>query len=72
MLEGLIIVCEGIVFVPLARKPVIPAGTAVAVQVNVVAATFDDKITALVLLPVQMVSCIGVLITFGAGLTFTT
>ena len=45
------------------------AGTAFAVQVNVVLAMFEVSVTDVVLSPVQMLCCIDGLVTIGAGST---
>jgi hypothetical protein len=70
-LEGFVIVCTGSVLVPFDWYPVTLAGTADDVQTKVVEGTFDVSVTAVVLSPVQMVCCMGLLVTLGDGLTLT-
>ena len=67
---GLIITCEAMESVPLPRYPVTLGGTAVAVQLKVVAGTFEVNTTEEVAWPEHMVWSIGLLVTVGDGLTF--
>ena len=57
---------------PLVVNPETHAGIAEAVQVNVVATIFEVNITAVVVLPVHMVCCIGLLVILGDGFTLIT
>ena len=69
---GLMMVCTGIVKVPVALNPVSVAGLAVAVQEKVAPETFEVNVTKLVGLPEQTDWVSGLLLTDGLGLTVIT
>lgn len=69
---GLLMVCTGIVKVPVALNPVSVAGFAVAVQEKVAPETFEVNVTKLVGLPEQTDWVSGLLLTDGFGLTVIT
>jgi hypothetical protein len=64
----MLIVCIGMVFVPLDVKPLTPA-VALAVQSKVAPETSEVRVTRAVELPEQIVCVIGLLVTAGNGLT---
>src|ERR1043165_7141427 len=63
-----LIVCTGIVLVPLAVNPLTPA-VAVAVHVKVAPARFDVSVTNVLFPPEQMVCVNGEFVTVGEGFT---